>query len=249
MTFRELISGVLQDIGKLGVGDYLDDTDAEYCRVRANAWMNALAVESLLCFCVLRTEVPLASGTPTYTIGTGGVINIPRPVRIEKAGLIVNTSATPPLEVEIDVITDQRWQLTPMKTLTGPLAQGVYYDKSFTAAGRGLIYPHPIPTTATTKLVLYTEQKFSSFATLDTDYTFPDGYELFFRTNIAGEVAPGFGKTLTDEQKKMATRARAMVKRANIKIVESTINPRTPGINDYGGRSVRGGGYNIRTDE
>jgi hypothetical protein len=244
VTARDLISDVLQDIGKLGVGDYLDDADAESVRRSLNTWIDALALESLLIFHLLRTPHTLTANTATYTIGTGGVINIPRPVKIERAGLIHNTGATPPYEAPIDVFTEQRWQMIPQKDLGGPLAQGIYFDKGWTA-GLGLITPWPKPTAAGTALVLYTEQAFTAFADLDTVYTFPPGYELFFRTNLAGEICDGFGKTLSAKQEQRAVRARAMVKRANIKIVESVIAQRVLDLNGRtGGRP-----YNIWTDE
>jgi hypothetical protein len=240
---RDLISAVLGDIGKLGVGDYLDDADAESVRISLNTWIDALALEPLLIYFILRTQHPLVANTANYTIGTGGVINIPRPVKIERAGLIHNLATVPPYEQPIAVFTEQRWQLTPQKTLAGPLAQGIFFDKGWNL-GLGLITPWPKPNAAGTALVIYTEQAFTGFADLDTDYTFPPGYELFFRTNLAGEIAEGFGKTLSAKQEKRATRAMAMVKRTNIKIVESVIEQRVLDLNGRGGRP-----FNIRTGE
>jgi hypothetical protein len=240
---RDLISDVLQDIGKLGVGDYLDDADAESVRRSLNTWVDALALEPLLIFFILRTQHTLVANTASYTIGTGGVINIVRPVKIERAALIHSLTAVPPYEAPLDVFTHQRWQMIPQKDLAGPLAQGIYFDKGWNA-GLGLITPWPKPNAAGTALVIYTEQAFTGFADLDTDYTFPPGYELFFRTNLPGEICDGFGKTLTAGQVARATRSRAMVKRANIKPVESVLDPRTPGANGNGHRP-----FNIWTGE
>ena len=243
MTARTLISDVLKDIGKLGEGQPLSNDDAQYVLRRLNQWIDSLALEGLLIFTYLRTVKALASGTPSYTIGTGGSINIVRPddIRPGDAKLIIDTTADPVTEIPIAVFTEQEYRAIPQKDLESPLVQGIYYDRAWTA-GLGTIKLYPVPNVATTSLVLHTEVPLSQFADLTTDYTFPPGYPLFLRTNLPREIAPGFGKTLSQEQKDAAKDARAKVKRSNNRIDEASLPIGTPGTR-------HGQHFNIYTGE
>ena len=175
MTARDLITATLRSIRVLGVGDHLEAEDANDALNRLNDWLDALALERLSIYYVLRTVKLLANDIASYTVGTGGDINIVRPVHIESAGLIMDTSADPPFERPLEVWTDQRWQGCRQKDLTSSYPQAVYYDHNWvdpTASGNGLATLHvwPVPREcAATQLVIYTPLALQEFATLDTD--------------------------------------------------------------------------------
>jgi len=223
MTARDIITATLRSIRVLGVGDTLLAEDANDAFDRLNDWLDGLALERLAIYYVTRTSVPLAASTATYTIGTGGVINIVRPTQIEAAGLIQDPSNPVPFEQGVEIWTDQRWQQCPNKTLTSTYVQAIYYDHNW-VAGLGTIYVWPIPTIGTTRLVLYTPVALAEFATLDTNYTFPPGYRRYIRTNFAAEIASEYGKQLSSDQVAAARHAKAQVKRANIRPVESRVD-------------------------
>ena len=232
MTARDLITATLRSIRVLGVGDTLLAEDANDAFDRLNDWLDGLALERLTIYYVARTVTPLAASTPSYTIGTGGVINIVRPTQIEFAGLIQDPSAPVPFEQGIEVWTDQRWQQCPNKTLTSTYAQAIYYDHNWNA-GLGLVYVWPIPTIGTTQLVIYTPSALREFATIDTAYTFPPGYRRYLRTNFAAEIASEYGKQLTGDQVAAARHAKGQVKRANIRPVEARVDAALVHSSDY----------------
>ena len=231
MTARDLITATLRSIRVLGVGDTLLAEDANDALARLNDWIDGLALERLSIFYVLRTLKLLANDTASYTIGTGGDINIVRPTHIEAAGLVQDVNADPPFERPLEVWTDQRWQGCRQKDLRSTYPQAVYYDHNWvdaTASGNGLatLYVWPIPyDCATTQLVLYTPVALQEFATLDTDYTFPPGYRRFIRTNFAAEIASEYGKQLTADQTMAARHAKAQIKRGNIRPGELRVDP------------------------
>lgn len=240
MKARTLVRDVLQDIKVLGVGDSLSDEDAQYVLRLLNQWIDGLGLEPMTIRYILRTVYTLVSGAPYATIGSGGQINIAQPNKIDAARLIIDTSADPVTEVPIAVFTPQEWEAINQKDLASPYAQGIYYDKDW-VAGLAKIRPWPIPTIATTQLVLYSGQAVTQFADLDTDYDLATGYEWFFRTNLRPAIVDGFGKSLSAEQDKQARESRARVKISNIRPVEASIDPRVPGAGV-------GGAYNIKTD-
>jgi hypothetical protein len=235
MTARDLITQALRSVRALGIGDYLEAEDANDALLRLNDWLDSLALERLSIYYVTRTAQDLASNKPSYTIGPGGDINMVRPASIESVGLILDSNATPVYEKPIDIFTDQRWQSIRQKNLTSPYIQGIYYDHNWspmaapplpaTAMPLGTIYVWPVPNIGSTRLVLYTPVALPEFATLDTDYTFPPGYRRFLRTNLMVELAPEYGKQITSDQFRMATQAKAVIKRANVRPAEARVDP------------------------
>jgi len=217
MTARDIITATLRSIRVLGVGDPLPAEDANDALNRLNDWLDALALERLTMYYVLRTVKMLGSGVQSYSIGLGGDINIARPVHVENAAIIIDNGAPVPYEKPIDVWTDQRWQGCRIKTLQSTYPSAIYYDHNW-QAGLARIYLWPIPVECgRTQLVLYTPVALLEFATLDTTYTFPPGYRRFIRTNFAQEIASEYGKQLSADQVMAARQAKAQIKRGNVR--------------------------------
>jgi hypothetical protein len=231
VTPRVLFTDVLQDIGVLGQQDRLQASDAQLALRRANDWIDMLALESMTVFYIRRDVQNLAANTASYTIGTGGAFNQPRPVGIERARLILdkNAAAANLTEVDVDVFTEQEWENVAQKGLTSPYVRGVRLDNAWTA-GLATVFVWPVPTIAITQLVLHTRLALTEFPTLDVDVTYPPGYRQFIRTNLAKQFAASWGKTLTKEQIDNAKDSRALVKRSNIRPVTATLDPLTPGL-------------------
>lgn len=211
--------------------------------LRLNDLVDAWGVERLTMYQLLRTLKTLASGTPTYTIGAGGSINMVRPDRIDYARLIIDTSASPVTEIDVAIWTDQQWAAISQKTLTNPLPHGIYYDRGWTA-GLGLISIWPIPNVGTTQLVLYTKQALTAFADLTTVYTFPPGYAEALRYNLALRLAPEFGGVRDTGTVQLAKDALGKIKRANIQAVQvgvdsALLSPRDGMWNWYTGEIGR----------
>lgn len=226
MTAEELITAAVKEIGFLAAGESLDPDSVSDCFDRLNDWIDALGTERLTIGFVLRTTKTLTASTTSYTIGSGGAINIVRPTWIESAGLVIDTTATTPTEIPLRVFTDQEWQGISQKTLTSAQSSGIYYDHGWTA-GLGIVYPYPVPTVGTTQLVLYTPQALTEFADLSTDYTFAPGYRRFLVKGAAREFLSLFGVPgeTAGRIEQQAEEAKAAIKRANFRMDELGIDP------------------------
>jgi len=204
-----------------------------------NTMLDAWGLEQLVMFYVARTPVTLSSGTLSYTVGSGGDIDIARPTNILAASLIFNVSAVPTFEKEIDIFTDQVWQRIRQKTLPTPLSAGIYYDHGW-SSGLGRIYPWPVPSVSSTQLVLYTLQPLAAFADLTTCYAFPPGYAEALRYQLALRVAREFGGLKEEATTLLASTALARVKRGNIRPFEVILPSTTPGLGLFQIRAGRG---------
>jgi hypothetical protein len=197
MTGLALITSALKTLNATAVEEDPTNAEAQDALLRLNDWIDSLALDDFTIYFLLRTVVALTASTASYTIGTGGAINISRPTEISAAGLILNTGTTPPQELPIDVFTDQQYENIVQKTYSSTYPTGIYYDHGWTT-GLATIKPYPIPNQSLSQLVLYTPQALLEM-TLTGDVTFPPGYRRFLRYGLARELAPEFGGW--DEQK------------------------------------------------
>lgn len=226
-TAKYFIDGALQEIGVLASGETAQGSEGEEALNIANDFLDALGAERLSMFSVLRTPKTLVSGTASYTVGSGGDINIVRPLWIDTAMLVIDTSATTPTEVKIDVLTDGEYAAWPSKTLQASQPSAIWYDHAW-SAGLGRIYPLPIPNVGTTQLVLYTpQQPASQFADYNTtSYTFPPAVRRMLRKNLALELAPSYpGCTVSPLLIGQANQSKAQFKSSNVRPLLKRGNP------------------------
>lgn len=239
MTGRQLVSLALEEIGVLGEAETADADTAGSALARLNLLIDELFLDRQWLHRVNRVQKTLAAGTASYTIGAGGSINTVRPIWIDSAKLIIDTGASTPTEIDLDILSDQRWQDEPQKSLQSSLSTAIHYDHDW-SAGLGLIYPWPVPNVGTTALVLNLPgTSVTEFANLTTDYTFAPGYKSALIANLAKRLTTPFGKAITPELAERAIETMARVKRANHRPRELRGEPIT-------GR--RGGWYDIRTN-
>lgn len=234
------ITGALQDLGVLAAGASPEGADGSDALTVLNQMRDALGLERLFMHTVVRTTKTLAASTASYTIGSGGDINIVRPVSIDHAMLVIDIAATEPTEVPIGNLDAAEYAAWPQKALEASRPEAIYYDKSW-SAGMGRIYPLPIPDVGTTQLVLYTPGvAVGSFADLTTNYTFPPGYERAIRKALALELAPSYpGAVISQLLVKQAAESKAWVKVANLQRMPLGCDPALTGGSGH---------WNIETD-
>jgi hypothetical protein len=217
-TAQTLIEGALKDLGVLGAGEAADADDLTDALVALNDMASSLGLERLTLYQRVRTTKTLTASTASYTIGSAGSIALDRPLWIDEAKLVYDTTASTPTEIPLDILTDQQYAAWPQKTLTSSQSQAIFYDYGLNASGYGTIYVLPIPTVNTTQLVLYTPGgALSTFADTTTDYVVPRGWNRMLRKNLALELAPMFQAQPSPLLVKQAAESKAVVKIANVR--------------------------------
>ena len=218
MTGNELATRVLKLLGILAPGETATANDAVDVFDCLNDMLDAWGAEKLTIYFVQRqTPFTLTAATDSYTIGTGGSINVVRPVWIENAGLIIDNSQATLTEMSIRVFTNDEWARVRQKSLQSSLAQGIWYDYNW-SAGLGRIYVYPVPSNGLTQLVLYRPVALVQFADqATTDYTFPPGYAEALRYNVALRYATEAGRQIDPAIVTIASESLARIKRANIR--------------------------------
>jgi hypothetical protein len=182
-TARDIITRSLQKIGAIVKNEAPAADEANDGLNSLNALISSWSNDSLNIYA--RTwETFSLTGASSYTIGTGGNFNTARPTNIVAAYLRSGT-----IDYPIDIIDDGAYVSISYKNLQG-IPEFLNYDNAY-PLGRIRLYPLD---NAGYSLFLLTEKAVSSFATLDTDMSLPDGWERALIYNLALELAPEYSQ-------------------------------------------------------
>lgn len=233
MTARQIIYSALRFIGVLRTGQAAapeaDDDGLGMLQSMIDQWQ----IERLMIYTINRNVFDLVASQQVYTVGTGGNWNIPRPARIDRAGVIVQ--GTYPTELPLRKVSIQQWaQEFPAKTVTSSLPTAFYEDGGFPFIN---VTMWPVPSVATSTIALYSWSPLATFADLDTDYTFPPGYDLALRFNLGELLWPMFvvnSKSNGNQMQlqmvqQMARAAKAKIKTINQPVLNMRIDSQLTG--------------------
>jgi len=231
-TGLDLVKASMRAIGALAAGETPRADEAEDCRTILNRMIDGLNIQQQWMYEQVRTAVSLTSGVRDYTIGTGGTINIARPTVIAAAGFVQDSTASTPIEIPIEVFTDQRWQEIAQKTLAAGVLWGIYFDRAFSqTTQRGTISTYPTINVSNAQVVLYTPGRpVAKFTNLTTNYYLAEGYEEALHYNLCVRLAPEFERPINAKLEQLAERSLSWVKAANYRAVEVTLDRALPGL-------------------
>lgn len=222
MLVQDLVSASLRKLGVLAAGEAPSYDDSEDGRIALNGLVDQYAAERLEIPSILRTTWNLVSGTQNYTVGTGGTVNILRPMIITNVQY-QDTALTPTLEYPLDVFTDDAWNGIAQKTITSPSPTAAYYNPTFTS-GFGTLTFWPVPTSSTLQGVLYTPQALVEFASLSTTVTVPPAYRRMLTMALALELAPEYQIQPNPALVDAARDSLMVVKRSNVRLMDMSID-------------------------
>lgn len=253
MKFVELARKSLRSINAIGQGVTMSANDVQVAFEAANDMIDAWAAKRLTIFQNLRYahDVVTGKGTPAdpYTIGPGGDLDQVRPLWISDATLMdLGNSPNFELNPPLAILTPDEYARIPIKTLSAPLANCLFYNGKFVQTGSdhglGEIFLYPVPNGGLNlKLVIYCPVPMVEFADVDTtDYYFPPGYREALRYQLAQRLAVEYGKEISAEMAQLCTDTFAVLQRPNGPIEKLRADYGLPGL--PGDRGV----YNWRDD-
>lgn len=222
MTGNDLIASSLRLIGVLASGEVPSADEANDALTILNQMIDSWTAERMMIFTLNINEFVLTAGQQVYTLGVGGNFNIARPARIERMGIVSLNNPAQPLELPLEMLTDQQWAAIPVKVISSSLPQKVYDDGAFPL--RNLSF-WCIPNVQV-KTRIYGWATLAQFPDLVTDITFPPGYLKAIRYNLAVDLAPEFGVVeLNPITASIAVTSKATIKSQNAPLVDSYCDP------------------------
>lgn len=166
-----------------------------------DSWRN----ESLMVY-ALRDEAFAVSGAASYTIGSGGVFNTTRPVRIESAFIRQGD-----IDYPIRVAGAKEWFGISDKTTASDYPDWLYYEPSMSL---GKIFLYPVPSTGTLHLVTWVPL---GELTASETVAFPPGYREALTYQLAMRLGAEFGRPVPVDVAAIGSAAKKDIKRVNFR--------------------------------
>lgn len=234
MTGRELVATSLRLLGVVASGETPAASEAVDGLSALNRMIDSWSTEELIIYATNReTPVAMTPNVSSVTVGTGGTINISRPMWINYVKI---QDANTGVEYPTKMLTQEEYAALLLKSVTSQYPLYVYDDGGFPLRTLQL---YPVPSSAN-KIVLYTMRPLSQIATLDTSVSLPPGYDDALVYNLAVRLAPEYGKLVPDAVTMNAMETKGNIKRANHRTSVLRVDE---AIQASGGFNIFSGGY------
>lgn len=207
-TAQTLFNRALRLLGVVASGVAADANQTADCLTACNAMLESWRNDRLLVYATVESTLTMVSSDSSYTVGTGGDLNITRPVKFDDAFMRVSNSDTP-----VRLIDQSEWDAIPDKSVTSTLVSLAFYNPTM-ASSLGTLQVWPVPSAANV-LHLIHWVVLTSFAAATDTVTLPPGYERAITTNLALEVAPEYGVEPANSLVKSARDSLTAIKRIN----------------------------------
>lgn len=215
MTANDIVATALRRINSIAPGENPTAAEAAAGLESLNDMIDSWLTERLMLFAVERKEFyPLPQ--PSYTVGPGADIDIPRPVRIDRFSVILLNNPNKPLELPMQKIDEAAYRMLPVKDIPSTVPRAVYDDNGFPWRRLNL-WPQP---SVNVGIVLYMWGQLSRFQNLSTDYEFPEGYADAIKLNLPLRLSLEFGGFVPPALPGLAAQAIAKIKSLNHPLYE-----------------------------
>jgi hypothetical protein len=230
-----ILNPALRMANIIGAEETPTNAEAQDALRTLNRLIDQWAAERLKIPFVTSTTFTLAASTTSFTVGSGGDINITRPAYIDR----VQYRDSSNYDTDLKMLTQQAWMAISDKTQTATRPSYAYYEPTY-ASALGTLYLWPIADTAATGVVWH-PTAIAEFATTTTTLAVPLGYENFMVTQLAKKLSAAYGRQLSPLAMEDAMEADRAIRRLNLRMQDLRI--------DAGALVGRGSGsYSIYTD-
>lgn len=216
-TAMDYITDSLSSIGEYAPSEVINSADAAQGLICLNDMLDSWSNESLTSYAVTEQSFPLQPGISVYTIGAGGMINQPRPLRIpygDGRAYIQDNNAN---RYPVEVLQRTDWNLIGnLANINSDIPTRMFYDSQYPL---GIINVWPVPLIDWT-LYFDSYLVFSEFRNLQQPAAFPPGYALAIKRNLDCYLWPYFkpdSMPLPTDRAIRAAQAKAAIKRTNVK--------------------------------
>ena len=163
-----------------------------------------------------------ATGQLAITMGTGGMFNTVRPVKIESVAVTSSGGARQPARL----VPIEEFESRPDTTLRGLFAEVCYCDGGYPLMT--LLF-NPIPSAGGT-IEIASYKPLQSFNALTDTINLAPGYTRALRWALAFEMAPEYGRPVSQELASLAADAKTSITGLNQAILgkPNTVEPANP---------------------
>lgn len=227
-TALDIIKTAMRHIGALATSETPTADEATDGLQALNDVLETWNLEGLMVYSGLVELFSTVAGQSTYTIGTGGNWNTPRPVRISDAFCTFNG-----VDFPIEIIGLGEYDGISVKTQQQQIVERLVYVNDY-PLGKVILWPTPA---SVITISLDTDTILASVPTIATVISLPPGYQRALQYAVGVELAAQYGTAINVVKQAQATMA--LVKRANRTTQVMSFDPALTG----GGVFVGARGY------
>lgn len=204
---EDIITDAYRILGCLAEGESLTAYRRAYAQRQKNIMIKYWTTIGYHLWTIYQNQLPLVAGQPNYSLGSGGNLNMPRPLKILSATLLDSNGNETPLTQ----ISRKEYFDLPTKASVGQ-AVNYYYDPGFTGSARtpkGILYVWPVAQAGTTDSINFTySQYIQDYDAVTDDTPLPVEWvqaiewQLAYRLGPSENVNPNdlaMIKTIADE--------------------------------------------------
>jgi hypothetical protein len=222
MLVQDLIIGALQLLGIPSATETPADEDLTLGLNALNELINNWNTQYRAIFTIVQRQLALVGGTSDYTMGVGGDFDLPRPVKVQSAGVIQPNT----LRIPMDLITSPQWAAIEEKTAQARLPQVLYNNNDYPLTHL-FVWPVPI---ANCILDVWVWDELTDALLLTDAFDVPPGYLRPVRFNLAMAIAAAYGITPLPTLVQIATESKDELFRLNLSNFANTQDaPPPPG--------------------
>lgn len=220
-TARDLIQDALEKLGVYAPGETMSDADAQRGLTVLSDMLDSWSNESLTCFAITEQSVALVAGTSAYTIGSGGTINLTRPLRLIEgpgAAYILDGNSN---KYPLDVVPQDKWNMIGNTggQVNANVPNTLFYDPQYPL---GILNFYPQPNVGGYTAYWDSYLQLTDPSALTSSITLPPGYNAALKANLAVWLKPYFtGAQLDPDVREQARETKAIIKRTNIRTNEA----------------------------
>jgi len=210
-TVRKLLKGALRLVNVVQANEEPTSDDMDITLESLQGLLDSWSNDSLLIYTMNPYSFNTVGGVQDYTLGPAGDWNIERPMSIAQAKLHYTSGGSQPIDMPISLANDSQWASIAVKSIQTSIATVIYDNGNYPLR---TISVYPVPSQSQV-IILWLWQPLLNFTDLDAEISFPPGYERALRFCLAVEVAPEFGKVVSDNVLSIAMAAKAELKSLN----------------------------------
>lgn len=186
-TAQDLIEAAMRVIGALYAGESASSGELTNGLQALRFMLRGWSARNLSLYYTTQDSITL-NGSTSYTIGSSGTINTPRPVSIRGAYATSNNVDRP-----LKIIDEARYRILSLKQLSGTV-EYLWYNPDYPL---GVLYFYPL---ASGTVTLDSLKPLLEPTNVSTDtMQFPPEYDEAIKWNLAIRLAPEFGRQLPPE--------------------------------------------------
>lgn len=207
-TVADIINLALKDVGVIGEGQTASGTTMDDAFATFNQMVGLWQADKLYVYAQKEVTATL-TGATSYTIGTGGVIDVARPIKIDSAYWRSNNHDYP-----VQVLSSyEDYARVGSKGLTGSAPAAICYVPSYPL---GTVYVFPASSEGSLRLVMRTD--LPTFVDITDTVVIPPEYHSALRYSLGEYLSTTFQTPLRPDIPALAGRARKIIKRNNVSI-------------------------------